>query len=121
MRERVHRVTDREMTWTTAILLGLFIWILLIIGTGQVPSYIIYWMDQNVASIIDFTKRIPGVNPEGLNPKQILIVRDIIANTVQMGFLVVVLGIAYFGQKSKQKRLGQRGLQDPVKGYLSGK
>jgi|GEM_PF-1140181 hypothetical protein len=121
MRERVYRITDKEMTWTRAILLGTFIWILLIIGTGQVPSYIIYWMDQNVASIIDFTKRIPRVNPEGLNPKQILIVRDIIANSVQMGFLTVLLAIAYFWQKHKQKRLGQKGLQDPVKGYMSGK
>jgi hypothetical protein len=121
MRERVYRYTDRPMSWTRAIVLGTIIWIIAIALMGQAPSYIIYYMDQTIASIIDLTTKIPGVNEEGLNPKQIAIVRDIIANTVQMGALVAMLVIAYFWQKSKQKRTGARGLQDPVKGYLSGK
>lgn len=121
MRERVYRFTDRPMTWTRAIILGTLIWIFTIMMTGQVPSYIIYFFDQQVASIIDLSKNIPGVSSEGLNPKQIAIVRDLVANGVQMGILVAMLVVAYFWQKSKQKRLGQKGLQDPVKGYLSGK
>ncbi|MDQ4028757.1 MAG: hypothetical protein M3214_12030 [Actinomycetota bacterium] len=121
MRERVYRQTDKPMTWTRAIILGTLIWALVILLTGQLPSWIIYFFDQQVSSIIDFTKSIPGVGAEGLNPKQIAIVRDIVANTVQMGALVVMLVVAYFWQKSKQRRLGQRGLQDPIKGYLSGK
>jgi uncharacterized membrane protein len=121
MRERVYKYTDKPMTWTRAIVLGSIIWILAIIVLGQVPSYIIYYFDQQVSSIIDFTTSIPGVNPDGLNPKQIAMVRDIVANTVQMGALVVMLGVAYFWQKGKQKRTGARDLQDTVKGYLSGK
>ena len=121
MRERVYKYTDKPMTWTRAIVLGSIIWILAIIVLGQVPSYIIYYFDQQVSGIIDFTTKIPGVGTEGLNPKQVAIVRDIIANTVQMGALVVMLGAAYFWQKGKQKRTGAKGLQDPVKGYLSGK
>jgi hypothetical protein len=121
MRERVYRYTDRPMTWTRAIVLGSAIWAISILLLGQVPSYIIYWMDQQVAEIIEFTTNIPGVSDEGLNPKQIAMVRDIIANTVQIGALVVMLGAAYYWQKSKQKRTGARGLQDPVKGYMSGK
>ena len=121
MRERVYKYTDKPMTWTRAIVLGSIIWILAIILLGQIPSYIIYYFDQEVSGIIDFTTKIPGVNDEGLNPKQIAMVRDIIANTVQIGALVVMLGMAYFWQKGKQKRTGARGLQDPVKGYLSGK
>jgi hypothetical protein len=121
MRERVYKYTDRPMSWTRAILLGTLIWVFTILATGQLPSYIIYFFDQQVAEIIEFTTNIPGVSDEGLNPKQIAIVRDLIANGVQMGILVAMLAAAYFWQKSKQKRLGQRGLQDPVKGYLSGK
>jgi hypothetical protein len=121
MRERVYNYTDKPMTWTRAIVLGSLVWILAIIILGQVPSYIIYYFDQQVSQIIDFTTKIPGVNSEGLNPKQIAMVRDIVANTVQMGALVVMLGAAYFWQKSKQKRTGAKGLQDTVKGYLSGK
>jgi hypothetical protein len=121
MRERVYKYTDKPMTWTRAIILGTLIWVFVILTMGQLPSWIIYFFDQNVASIIDLSTNIPGVAAEGLNPKQILIVRDIVANTAQMGFLFAALVVAYFWQKSKQKRLGQRGLQDPVKGYLSGK
>jgi hypothetical protein len=121
MRERVYRYTDRPMTWTRAIVLGIVIWAIAIIALGQIPSYIIYKFDQQISSIIDFSANIPGVADEGLNPKQISIIRDMIANAVQIGALVIMLGAAYFWQKSKQKRTGARGLQDPVKGYLSGK
>jgi hypothetical protein len=121
MRERVYKFTDRPMTWTRAIILGTVIWVFVILTTGQLPSYIIYYFDQKVATIIELSTNIPGVPDAGLNPKQIAIARDIVANTVQMGFLFAMLVFAYFWQKSKQKRLGQRGLQDPVKGYLSGK
>jgi hypothetical protein len=121
MRERVYKFTDRPMSWTRAIILGFLIWVFVILTTGQVPSYIIYFFDQKVSTIIDLSKDIPGVGDEGLNPKQIAIIRDLVANGIQMGFLVMILVVAYFWQKGKQKRLGQRGLQDPVKGYLSGK
>jgi hypothetical protein len=121
MRERVYKITDKPMTWTRAIILGTIIWILSIALLGQAPSYIIYFFDQQVASIIDLSKKIPGVNAEGLNPKQIAIIRDLVANGVQMTALVAMLAIAYFWQKSKQRRTGARGLQDTVKGYLSGK
>ena len=121
MRERVYKFTDKPMTWTRAIILGTVIWVFVILTTGQLPSYIIYYFDQKVATIIELSTNIPGVPDAGLNPKQIAIARDIVANTVQMGFLLAMLVFAYFWQKSKQKRLGQRGLQDPVKGYLSGK
>jgi cbb3-type cytochrome oxidase subunit 1 len=106
MKERIYRYTDRPMTWTRAIVLGLIIWAVAIMLLGQ---------------IIEFTKKIPGVNKEGLNTTQIQIVRDVVANAVQNGFLVVMLAFAYFWQRSKQKRTGAKGLSDPVKGYMSGK
>jgi hypothetical protein len=121
MRERIYKYTDRPMSWTRAIVYGTIIWAIAIIVLGQAPSWIIYKFDQQVSQIIDFSKDIPGVNSAGLNAKQIAIVRDIVANSVQMGALVVMLVVAYFWQKSKQRRTGARGLQDPVKGYLSGK
>ncbi len=121
MRDRVYKYTDRPMTWTRAILIGLLIWVVSIIVLGQVPSLIIYKADQEIAALIEFSKSIPGVNERGLNTTQIQIIRDIVANGVQMGALTVMLGGAYFWQKSKQKRTGAKGLQDPVKGYMSGK
>ncbi len=121
MRDRVYRFTDKPMTWTRAILLGTLIWILAIILLGQVPSVIIYKFDQFIAEIINFTKKIPGVNEAGLNTIQIKMIRDIVANAVQMNLLIAMLVVAYKWQESKRKRTGAKGLQDPVRGYMPGK
>ena len=121
MRERIYRITDRPMTWTRAILLGTLIWVIGIILLGQLPSVIIYKSDQYIAEIIEFSTKIPGVNKAGLNPIQVNIVRDIVANSVQMGILTVMLIAAYKWQESKRKRTGTKGLPDPVKGYMPGK
>ena len=121
MRDRVYRFTDKPMTWTRAILLGTLIWILAIILLGQVPSVIIYKFDQFIAEIINFTKKLPGVNKAGLNTIQVKMIRDVVANAVQMNFLLVMLVFAYKWQESKRKRTGAKGLQDPVRGYMPGK
>jgi hypothetical protein len=121
------------MTWTRAIILGCVIWILAILLLGQLPSVIIYKFDQYVAEIINASKQIPGVGrlcsalgsglppEEGCNPTQIAIFRDIVANTVQNALLAGALIGAYLWQESKRKRLGGRGVQDVVKGYMPGK
>jgi len=121
MRDRVYRFTDKPMTWTRAIIYGTLIWILAIILLGQIPSVIIYKFDQYIAEIINFTKKIPGVNEAGLNTIQIKMIRDVVANAVQMNFLIAMLVVAYKWQESKRKRTGAKGLQDPVRGYMPGK
>ena len=121
MRDRVYRFTDKPMSWTRAIILGTIIWVVGIILLGQIPSVIIYKFDQYIAEIIDFTKKIPGVNKAGLNTIQIKMIRDIIANAVQMNFLIAMLVVAYKWQEAKRKRTGAKGLQDPVRGYMPGK
>lgn len=121
MRDRVYRFTDKPMTWTRAIVYGFLIYVAVILLLGQLPSLIIYKADQYIAELIDFSKKIPGVNDAGLNTIQIKIIRDIVANSVQMGLLVAMLVVAYFWQEQKRKRIGSKGLQDTVKGYLSGK
>jgi hypothetical protein len=119
--DRVYRYTDRPMTWAKAIILGFFIWIFLIAFVGQAPSWIIYKFDQEIGTIIDFSKKIPLVNKNGLNPVQVKIVRDLVANGVQMNFFIIMLATMYFWQENKRKRLGGKGVQDVVKGYMSGK
>jgi Na+/H+ antiporter NhaC len=119
--ERVYKFTDRPMSWTRAIVTGLVIWVIAILLLGQLPSLIIYRADQSIASLIEFSAKIPGVHDEGLNPKQIQIIRDIVANGVQMGALTVMLVVAYFWQERKRKRTGGKGVQDVVKGYMPGK
>lgn len=119
--DRVYKYTDREMTWTRALVLGLIIWIVGIIFLAQIPSLIIYKADQYVAEIIEFSAKVPGVQGEGLNTTQVRIIRDLVANGVQMTFLVVMLVGAYIWQEKKRKRVGGKGVQDVVKGYMPGK
>lgn len=119
--DRVYKYTDREMTWTRALVLGLIIWIVGIIFLAQIPSLIIYKADQYVAEIIEFSAKVPGVEDEGLNTTQVRIIRDLVANGVQMTFLVVMLVGAYIWQEKKRKRVGGKGVQDVVKGYMPGK
>jgi hypothetical protein len=121
LRERFYKIVDAPMTWTRAILLGTAVWIYSIIMMGQIPSLIIYKTDQYVAEIIDFSKKIPLVNDDGLNPKQINIIRDIVANGFQINALIALLVFMYFWQKRKQKRTGAKSIEDPVKGYMPGK
>lgn len=121
LRERVFAYTDRPMTWTRAIVLGLVTWIAAIILLGQVPSVIIYKFDQYVAEIIEFSTKVPGVNKQGLNPTQVAIIRDLVANGVQMTLLAAMLVGAYIWQQMKRKRTGSKGITDVVKGYLPGK
>jgi hypothetical protein len=121
MMDRVYRYTDRPTTWTRALIYGIIIWAIAIIVLGQLPSWIIYKADQEVAALIEFSKRIPGVSRNGLSTAGIKVIRDIVANTVQMGALTIMLATAYFWQQKKRKRTGGRGLQDVVKGYMPGK
>lgn len=119
--ERVYKATDKPMSWTRAILLGTVVFALAIVLLGQAPSWIIYTFDAQISTIIDFSKKVPGVNKEGLNSTQVMIIRDIVANTVQTGFLIAALVGAYIWQEKKRKRTGTKGLQDVVKGYMPGK
>lgn len=119
--DRFFKFTDAPMTWARAILLGSAIWIFGIIAMGQIPSLIIYKADQYVAEIIEFTQKLPVVNEAGLNAKQIAMIRDAIANGVQITALIALLVIMYFWQEKKRKRTGAKGVEDPVKGYMSGK
>jgi hypothetical protein len=119
--DRFYKIVDAPMTWTRAILLGLVVWIYSIIFMGQIPSLIIYKVDQYVAEIIEFTQDLPFINEDGLNTTQIRMIRDIIANGFQITALIVLLAFMYYWQKFKQKRTGAKSLEDPVKGYMPGK
>lgn len=119
--DRLYKITDREMTWTKAIILGTIIWIVGIILLAQVPSLIIYKADQYVGEIIDFSGKLPLIQEEGLNSTQVRIIRDLVANGVQMSILVAMLIAAYIWQEKKRKRTGGKGLQDVAKGYMPGK
>lgn len=106
-RERFFNWVDRPMSWTRAIVGGFLLWVIAILLLGQVPSWLIYTADAKVATLIEFSKHIPFVSKQGLNPTQIRILRDIVANAVQFTLLAAILFSIYRWQKAKQRRLGR--------------
>jgi hypothetical protein len=119
--QKFYDVVDAPMTWTRAILLGLVIMIFSTITMGQIPSMIIYAFDQYVSEIIEWSGKLPFINDEGLNTRQIVIIRDMVNNGVQLTFLFALLAFMYFWQEKKRKRTGAKGPEDPVRGYMPGK
>lgn len=119
--QRFYDFVDAPFTWARAILVGSAIYLFAIITMGQIPSMIIYWFDQNVAEIIEFSGRLPLVNDEGLNTTQVRMIRDAVNTGVQTTFLIALLVFMYFWQELKRKRTGARGPEDPVRGYMPGK
>lgn len=106
-RDRFFKWVDRPLSWTRAIVGGLLLWVTIIIFVGQIPSWLIYQADAKVSTLIAISKHIPFVGDAGLNPMQLRILRDIVANGVQFTFLGIILFSVYRWQKAKQRRLGR--------------
>lgn len=95
--------SDRKLTWTTATLLGGWLTAVTVILLGDVPSQLLYWFDQNHATLAErfawlrWWENIVGGNP-GYQ-----IVADIVANTVQGVFFVIIAALAYFWGERHRK------------------
>lgn len=95
--------SNKKLTWTTATLLGGWLTAVTVILLGDVPSRILYWFDQTHADLaerfgfLQWWEGIVGGNP-GYQ-----IVADIIANTVQGVFFVIIAALAYFWGERHRK------------------
>lgn len=99
---RIARSTDRSATWTSAILLGLLLTTIGLLAIGDIPSRILYWFDANHEAIAG---RIP-IEPlaELMASKNYFLIRDIVANTIQVAFFVILVAAVYFwGERHKRE------------------
>lgn len=96
--------SKRKLTWTTATLLGMWLTAIVVILLGDVPSRVLYWFDEQHASLAErFTFLAFWENDLGGNPGYQLIA-DIVANTVQGVFFVIIAASAYFwGEKHRKE------------------
>jgi hypothetical protein len=96
--------STRKLTWTTAILLGSWLVAITVVLLGDVPSRILYWFDAQHAPLAErFTFLQFWESDIGGNPGYQL-VADIVANTVQGVFFVVICAGAYFwGEKHRKE------------------
>ncbi len=95
--------SEKRLTWTTAIIVGSWLFAITIILVGDIPSRLLYWFDANHTALADkfhflkwWEKNLGG------NPGYQL-VADIVANTVQGVFFVAIAVGAYFwGEKHRK-------------------
>lgn len=94
---------ERKLTWTTAVLLGSWLLAISLILIGDVPSRLLYWFDSNHAMLAE---RFPFLEwwerPFGGNPGY-QVIADIVANTVQGIFFVIITAAAYFWGERHRK------------------
>ena len=94
--------SDRRLTWTQAVLLGTYLTVIVTLLIAEIPSRFLYWFDAEHTNIAD---RFP-ITEAIMRGDQYIIVRDIVVNTVQGLFFVVILALAYvWGER--QRRAGR--------------
>ena len=93
-----------KLTWTQAVVVGAWLLAISIVLIGDVPSRILYWFDSTHALVSAKLKFMQWQEkPFGGNPGYQLIA-DIVANTVQGIFFVLIAAGAYFwGERHKKE------------------
>lgn len=94
---------DEKLTWTKAVLLGSWLLAISIVLIGDVPSRILYWFDSTHAL---FSAKLHFMQfqekPIANNPGYQLIA-DIVANSVQGVFFVIIAAATYFWGERHRK------------------
>lgn len=109
-------VKRKEMTWTRAVLIGLFITGILLIFLAWIPSHFTYfwWEKLKPAELL---KKLTGHEFE---PYSLVRIRDSISMGFQTVFFAIPVVATYVIMERRRRAMGQRGADD-VKGYLPGK
>jgi hypothetical protein len=95
--------SDKKLTWTSAVLLGGWLTAITVVLLGDVPSRLLYWFDETHSTLaakfgfLAWWENIVGGNP-GYQ-----IVADIVANSVQGIFFVIIAALAYFWGEHHRK------------------
>ena len=95
--------SNKKLTWTTAILLGSWLTAISVVLIGDVPSRILYWFDEQHAPLAErFTFLRFWEEDLGGNPGY-QVIADVVANTVQGVFFIIIAAGAYFWGERHRK------------------
>jgi len=109
-------VKHKEMTWTRAVMTGLFITGLLLIFLAWIPSHFTYfWWEKLKPG--ELLKKITG---HQFQPYSLVRIRDSISMGYQTFVFAIPIVATYVIMERRRRAMGQRGADD-VKGYLPGK
>ena len=102
----VLRRKDEKLTWTRAVLLGAWLFAITIVLIGDVPSRILYYFDSTHAQLSESFPLLGKVMERQLlgTIPGYQVVADIIANTAQGMFVLIIAASAYFwGEKHRRE------------------
>lgn len=96
--------SDKKLTWTTAVLLGSWLTAIAVILLGDVPSRLLYYFDEQHSALAERFSFLQWWEGDvGGNPGYQL-VADVVANSVQGMFFVMLAAGAYFwGEKHRRE------------------
>jgi hypothetical protein len=97
------RARDEKLTWTKAVLLGGWLIAISIVLIGEVPSRILYWFDSTHALISAKLHFMQWQEKQLANNPGYQLLADIVANTVQGIFFVIIAAAAYFWGERHRK------------------
>jgi len=90
--------SDKRLTWTSAILLATLIGILVTLFIAEIPSRMLYWFDAEHGNIADKYSFLGFMKGDGY-----MYVRDIVVNTVQGIFFVIMCALTYLWGERQRK------------------
>ncbi len=96
--------SNRRLTWASAIIVGSWLVAVTVVLLGDVPSRILYWFDEVHAPLAERYSFLRWwENDFGGNPGY-QVVADIVANTVQGIFFILICAGAYFwGERHRRQ------------------
>ncbi len=100
----LRRSRTEKLTWTKAILLGAWMLAGSIVLIGDVPSRILYWFDSTHAAISAHLHFMAWEEKPLANNPGYQLIADIVANSVQgIFFVLICAGVYFWGEKHKKE------------------
>ncbi|HVL81035.1 MAG TPA: hypothetical protein VM840_05520 [Actinomycetota bacterium] len=93
--------SDRRLTWTTATLMGMWLTVIGMLLIAEIPSRMLYWFDSTHTALAEHIPIAPlAAFMEG---DTYIIIRDIVVNTIQGAFFVLLFVLAYLWGERQRK------------------
>lgn len=94
--------SDKRLTWASAVGMATYLVAIALMLIAEIPSRLLYWFDAEHVTLAD---KFPLISPL-LRGDQYIIVRDIVVNSVQ-GLFFVMLCVAAYLWGEKQRKAGK--------------
>lgn len=91
--------SERRLTWASAVGMATYLVTIALLLIAEIPSRLLYWFDANHVTLAD---KFAFISPV-LRGDQYIIARDIVVNSVQgLFFVILCVGAYLWGEKQRK-------------------